>query len=241
MPRPFLLVLLMALATTCLAAADPVRVVCIGDSITQGNDGRPDRQRTFSWRYPLWKRCLDAGVALEMVGSMTTGFEGAPPYAPHKGKDFPNVHEGRWGWTAMGLRDELRRSGPPWTADVAIILLGTNGNSEGKPFTETVTAVGDLVALLRARNPQVRVAIGQPFQPWKPFPELAAAYATLASDLSTATSPVITVATSEGWVSDPKQPGSCTTDWVHPNTTGDEHLAQRFFAAIAPWLKPARR
>ena len=236
-----LILTLLALMCQPLIAGDAVRLVCIGDSITQGNDGKGDRKRTFSWRYPLWKKCVDAKLAVEFVGSMTTGFEASPPYEPYQGKTFPNVHEGRWGWTAMGLRDELRKSGPPWTADVAIILLGTNGNGEGKPFDETVTAVRDLVGLLRARNPAVRVAIGQPFQAWKPFVELGAAYAKVAEELTSKTSPVITVATSDGWVSDPKQPNTSTTDWVHPNQVGDQQLADRFFAAITPWLKPGKR
>ncbi len=218
-------------------AAEPVRLVCIGDSITQGNNGTADRQRTYSWRYPLWKRFVAAGQAVEMVGAMTDGFEGAPPYAPYQGVEFPNRHEGRWGWTAMGVRDEVRKNGPTWTADIAIILLGTNGNSEGKPIAETVTAISDLVGLLRARNAHVRVVIGQPFQPWKPFPELAGAYAALATTLNTATAPVIAVPTGDGWISDPKQPDTCTIDWVHPNVTGDDRLAERFFTALKPWLQ----
>jgi len=93
-----------------------------------------------------------------------------------------------------------------------------------------------IVATLRGRNPAVKVVIGEPFQEWAPFPELAQAYGRLAQELTSATSPVRTVVTRTGWISDPAQPGSHTIDWVHPNPHGDAHLAQCFAAAMVAWL-----
>ena len=73
----FRFITLLLLSTT-LMAADPVRIVCIGDSITQGRAGRGTTVPTYSWRYPLWQACVDAGATVDFVGAMTTGFEGSP-------------------------------------------------------------------------------------------------------------------------------------------------------------------
>ncbi|MBE3123778.1 MAG: hypothetical protein IMZ65_03155, partial [Planctomycetes bacterium] len=97
---------IMAAVVACLVSVDliraaetppaPVRIVCIGDSITQGRkgaEGDPKNAPTYSYRYPLWKKLLDAGVNVDFVGTQKTGFEGSPAYAPYRGKEFDNEHE----------------------------------------------------------------------------------------------------------------------------------------------------
>jgi lysophospholipase L1-like esterase len=228
--------LALLILSATLMAAEPLRLVCIGDSITQGRAGAGGRVPTFSWRYPLWEACVDAGAAVDFVGSMTGGFEGSPEYAPHGGKTFVNHHEGRWGWTTRGVADALVEASTGWTADIAVVFLGTNDKIKEQGVEPTLQAMGDIVTVLRGRNATVKIAIGLPFQEWAPFPMLCTAYGALATKLTTPTSPVITVATSDGWVSDPAQPTTCTVDWVHPNTKGDAHVAARVFAAISPWI-----
>lgn len=230
----FLALLLLA---TALMGADPIRVVCIGDSITQGRAGRGTNVPTYSWRYPLWQACVDAGSAVDFVGSMTTGFEGSPDYAAHGGKTFVNHHEGRWGWTTRAVADALVEASKGWTADVAIVFLGTNDKIKEQGMEPTLAAMRDIVSVLRGRNAKVKIAVGLPFQEWEPFPALSKAYTALAAELTTASSPVITVATADGWVSKPDLPNTLTVDWVHPNPKGDAHIATRVFAAIKPWLK----
>jgi lysophospholipase L1-like esterase len=227
---------LLVLSTT-LMAADPVRIVCVGDSITQGRAGRDTTVPTYSWRYPLWQACVDAKMSVDFVGSMTTGFEGSPEYAAHGGKMFVNHHEGRWGWTTRAVADALVEASKGFTADVAVVFLGTNDKIKEQGLEPTLKAMRDLVAVLRGRNAKVKIAIGLPFQEWAPFPELSKAYIALATELTTAASPVITVATADGWVSKPDAPNTSTVDWVHPNAKGDAHIATRVFAAITPWVK----
>ena len=51
--------------TVPLAAADatqPVRILLLGDSVTQGSIG------DWTWRYRLWQHFADAGVAVDFVG-----------------------------------------------------------------------------------------------------------------------------------------------------------------------------
>lgn len=228
--------LALLVLSAALTAADPVRIVCVGDSITQGRAGRGDNVPTYSWRYPLWQACVDAGSTVEFVGSMTTGFEGSPAYPAHGGRLFVNHHEGRWGWTTRAVAEALAEGSTGWTADVAVVFLGTNDKIKEQGMDPTLNAMRDIVTVLRSRNAKVKIAIGLPFQEWEPFPALCQAYAALAPELTTAKSPIITVATADGWVAKPDAPNTLTVDWVHPNPKGDAHIAARVYAAIKPWL-----
>lgn len=234
----FAILAVIALGISLGAAETPVRIVCVGDSITQGRQGKGEHKPTWSYRYALWKMLIDAGHPADFVGSMTTGFEGSPVYEAYQGREFPNRHEGRWGWTTAKVAEALKESvaARTWQADIAIIMLGTNDKDTKTTLEPTVTAMRDIVASLRTNNPRMRIVIGQPFQEWEPFPAMGAAYAALAKELDSTASPVISVATSAGWVSKPDQPGATTVDWVHPNPDGDAKLATAFAAAIAPWI-----
>ena len=117
------------------------------------------------------------------------------------------------------------------------MFLGTNDKIKEQGMEPTLKAMRDIVTVLRGRNAKIKIAIGLPFQEWAPFPELSKAYIALAAELNTASSPVITVATADGWVSKPDAPNTSTVDWVHPNPKGDAHIATRVFAAIKPWVK----
>lgn len=225
----------------CLAAsglaAEPLKIVCIGDSISQGRKGNDKAGPTYSYRYALWKKFVDASFPVQFVGAQKTGFEGSPEYADHKGLKFVNDSEAYWGWTTQGVSDKLKETGKQWKADLAIIMLGTNDKEKDKTLEPTMKAMEEIVATLRANNPKMIVVIGQPFEEWKPFPEMSKAYAELAKKLNTTESPVLSVETSKGWVSKPDLPGTCTVDWVHPNPVGDEKLATIFFELLKPVLK----
>jgi lysophospholipase L1-like esterase len=95
----------------------------------------------------------------------------------------------------------------------------------------------DMIRLLRERNPRVVVAIGLPFQDWKPFPEMREAYRKLAAELNTPESPVLAVDHSGGWIAKPTQPNADTVDWVHPSANGDRKIAARWFEALKPILQ----
>lgn len=238
-----LAVLLLLLTVATIAAAD-LRILCIGDSITHGRAGKPDDAKvppTYSYRYPLWKKLIDAGVKFRFVGGHEGGFEGAPEYATYKGQTFPNVHEAYWGWTTAAVLGKLREHRDQVTADIAIILIGGNDDQKKNGFEPTIAAMRETIAFLRERNPRVKILLGRLFMEWEPNPELGERYAKLAKELSTKASPIVDVVTSKGWVSKPDEPNTATVDWVHPNPHGDELLAEAFFRAMQPWLSPKRR
>ena len=231
--------LLLALALAVPKAADPIRIVCIGDSITQGRKGGGQDLPTRSYRYPLWKKLVDAEARVDFVGSLKEGFGGDPDWAPYKGKAFDPDHEGHWGWTSRAVREKLPEWMKTYTPDIALVLLCTNdGNPQAKMTTDdTQKEISTIVDQLRAKNPKVVVLLGKPFQEWKPFPEIRTKFDELAKKLSTPQSPVVTVDPSKGWVSKPDLPGTHTVDWVHPNEVGDAKLADVWFEALQPHLK----
>ncbi len=230
--------------------AAPLRIVCLGDSITQGrgdhSHGGAKWTPTFSYRYPLWKLLVDAGADVDFVGSLQGGFEGDPNWADYQGRKFDRDHEGHWGWKTVDVAAKLPGWIQGYTPDVALILLGSNDANgktpaEQKASVERVrTAMPDIVATLRKKKPKVVILLGQCFQEWAPFPALRTAMIELAQAQTTTESPVTIVDHSPGWVSDPKSPGTHTVDWVHPNSTGDEQLARNWFAAMKPFVAGIR-
>ena len=172
-------------AATSMAAADPGRLVVIGDSITQATAGATTQNGTRSYRWELFRRLHDAGLAFDFVGSHSRGYttndtqpdDATNPYVPtYRGIPFDRAHEGHWSWRAFqvagaaaGPTAGKRGSGDitTWTdparggyrADTATILLGINDIGESTPRT-SMQVTNDLAVVVRAlqtANPAVRV------------------------------------------------------------------------------------
>jgi acyl-CoA thioesterase I len=224
--------LFLALAlVTGPALAQPVHILPIGDSITQGRGTSPQTQ---SWRYPFWKLLVDSGTDFDMIGSLSVGFNGDPDWPDYMGLPFDRDHDGHWGWTSWGCASAMQYWIPNWDAppDVAMFLLGTNASGEDDAIPHNVAAHRDMFNQVRDENPNVIIMLGLPFQEWNPFPAMRDAYRALAAEESTPQSPIVVVDHSPGWVSNPGSPGTHTVDWVHPNTAGDLKLAQNWYAAF---------
>ncbi|MBN2475148.1 MAG: hypothetical protein JXB62_11105 [Pirellulales bacterium] len=240
------LLCVLACAPPAVDAAPPLRILALGDSITQGRGsqsrGGKDWTPTYSYRYPLWKMLVDEGVAFDMVGSLDGGFEGDPDWKDYQGRAFDRDHEGHWGWKTTDVAAKL----PGWiegsTPDIVTILLGSNDvrgdtREEKLASVERVRqAMEKIVAILRRRNPQVVILLGQCFQEWEPFADMREAMVELAQKQNRPESPVVVVDHSRGWISNPQTDGTHTVDWVHPNPAGDEKLARNYFAAMKPYL-----
>lgn len=215
------------------------RVLCLGDSITQGRKGGPGFPPFRSYRYPLWTMCVDAGLDVDFVGNVVGGFDGDPDWPDYKGRAFPRRHEGHWGWPTHNLRKKL----PEWTLglmwDVALVLLGTNDPAYGLKPDDSRREMSGILDFLRERNPNVAILLGLPCPPWAPFPRLRAGLAELAREKTSARSPVDLVDLSKGWIARPGRPDSHSVDWIHPTDAGDLHLARSWFHALRPRLATA--
>lgn len=249
---PTVLALFMLFAAT-LPAAEPVKIVCIGDSITQGRgdkaaSGKPVIS-TDGWRWAFWKKTVDEGIPVRFVGSKNDGFESTPSYPDYKGKKFENRHEARWGWTTEGTRDVLRQSPAAWNADVALIYLGTNREkltrwqklTDPHGIRRTTRAMHGLVKDLRKRDPAMRIVLRLPQGDGPREKGLDAAFRRIARDFNRPDAPAVVVSAPSDWHWDPKKPHADTVDGCHPNKRGDEKIAQGFFEALRPWLAKVSR
>jgi len=254
MKTPFLRNLLVAVALLSLAVfaaplsadtAQPLKVVCIGDSITQG---RGDHSKSGGawlpedgWRYDFWKLAIDNNVPIQFVGTESAGFESTPTYADYKGQSFNNLHEAHWGWTTEGVFGQLQKTQSQWTADVALVYLGTNKEklsdaekaSDPDAIAKTTAAMRGIILLLQQNNPKVSILIRELLGSDARSKGLNESYQKLAAELSTPTSKVVTVAPPADWQWDPKKPETDTIDGCHSNKSGDQKIADGFWKAFS--------
>ncbi|MFP8959741.1 GDSL-type esterase/lipase family protein [Streptomyces nanhaiensis] len=213
-----------ATAAPAAAAAEPVRIMPLGDSIT-GSPG--------CWRSLLWNRLQDAGhTDVDFVG--TLGPQGCGQ--PHDGDN-----EGHGG--ALVTDVASRNLLPGWLAatrpDIVVMHFGTNDVWSNRSPETVLAAYGTLVDQMRASNPGMKVLVAQiiPMNP-ATCDECAGRVVALneripdwARSKSTPESPVIAVDQWTGFST-----ASDTYDGVHPNASGDEKIAARWFPALAGLL-----
>jgi lysophospholipase L1-like esterase len=219
------LVVLQPAGAAQSAAAAPVRIMPLGDSITAGPG---------CWRAKLWHRLQTSGYTnIDFVGGVSDGGGCNPGYA----YDFD--HEGHGGYSATGIADNNQL--PPWLAaarpDVILMHLGTNDMWGGYiPLATKLTAFTKLVGQMRAQNPAVKIVVAQI------IPMSQAACATCPADvvalnnalpawaagLTTAQSPITLADLWTGFdaVAD-------TGDGVHPNDGGFEKMANAWYPVLA--------
>ncbi len=202
---------------------DGVRIMPLGDSITQGN------YRYNSYRRPLWHRLKEAGHRVNFVGSMTRNHIAGPPDG-----DFDRDHEGHWGWTVNQILDRLDGWAREARADVALIHLGTNDLFKGDDPETIARELGQVIETLRAANPRVAIFLAELIPARGSEPAYVAVNARIRelASMATGDSPVVIVDMFTGF-----DPDAHTYDGVHPNAAGEALLAARWFAALDPWLR----
>jgi lysophospholipase L1-like esterase len=217
--------LALAVARPALsAAATPVRIMPLGDSITAGPG---------CWRAMLWNDLRTAGYTnIDFVGSVADG-------GCNYGYSYDGDNEGHGGYSATGIADQNQL--PPWLdaarPDIVLMHLGTNDMWGGYiPIANVLAAYTKLVGQMRAANPAMKIIVAQiiPMNP-SGCPTCAADVAALdnavpgwAAGLSTAQSPIVVVDQWTGF-----DPATDTGDGVHPNDGGFRKMANRWYPAVA--------
>jgi myo-inositol-hexaphosphate 3-phosphohydrolase/glucose/arabinose dehydrogenase/lysophospholipase L1-like esterase len=211
----------------------PVKLMALGDSITQANSTHN------SYRRPLWQTIDSAGYNVDFVGTLTSNFGGANP-----NPDFDLDHEGHWGWRA----DEILAQISTWAAatdpDKVLLHIGTNDLFQNQTPASTITEIEDIIDDLRVVNPDVEVFLAQIIPAGTS--ETVSGTSTLLNDvidtfnalipglvatLTTAQSPVHVVDQHTGFDGD-----ADTYDGIHPDAGGEAKMAAVWFAAIEPCL-----
>ncbi|MDZ4694886.1 MAG: GDSL-type esterase/lipase family protein, partial [Deltaproteobacteria bacterium] len=197
-----------------------IRVQPLGDSITQGKR-HPDEA---TYRRPLWKKLMAAGYKVDFVGSTNQQLDGAHYY-----DDYDPNHEGHYGWKITDVLPMLDGWLKGYTPDISLIHLGTNDQGSNNPAL-MVENIGKIVDKLRAKNPRVTIIVAKLIEPsnvGRQFGDLLPAFAT---QKGTADSPIIVVDQDAGFVS------SDTRDGIHPNPSGQEKMAVKWFDALVKIL-----
>jgi lysophospholipase L1-like esterase len=217
--------ILVAPPSQAVEAPSPVRanwrIMPVGDSITEGG-------KTFSvYRHPLWKKLTAAGFRFEYVGSKST-------LSP----DGPLAHEGYGGKNAEFLLRTVPDHFKQNPADIILLHAGHNYSVEMNPVPRIIEADEQLIAALRAINPHVIVLVAQVIPSTKLpkysyHPTLNKALAEMAARLNRRDQPVLIVDQTDGF----DTATDLVADLVHPNASGAEKMALRWFAALQPILK----
>jgi acyl-CoA thioesterase I len=229
------LALCIGLASWREAEAAPVRIVAIGDSITQGD------YRYHTWRRPLWQSLTNAGFSVDFVGStnlhhISTNQPGRLPPS----LDFDLDHEGHWEFTADALAAAL----PGWLTnypppDIALLHAGTRDCILNEPMTNTVLELKAIIDILRSRNPRIAILLAKiiptTLQQNANVTNLNAQLDGLAASKITPASPVIIVDQYTGF-----NAGADTYDGIRPSFSGETKLAQKWFTTLRVVLQPPR-
>lgn len=211
-------ILALAGAFGVVGAPAQLRVLPLGDSITEGVDA------SGSYRSWLWRELAAAGVEADFVGTLSGVREGSAD-------GFDADHEGRWGWRAdqvAGIAEEVARRTRP---DIVLVHLGHNDLWQGEEAEEVVRDLERVVAALRTGAPAARVLLSTLVPASVPglegTAEVNARLPGLVERLGGAVSGVELVDAAAGF-----DPETMTVDGVHPNEAGARHMAASWNVAL---------
>jgi hypothetical protein len=216
------LVSLLAAASSVQA----VKVMLLGDSITE----------ITCWRTLVWNQITSAGLAssTDFVGSSTTLQSKCSRPA-----NFDANHEGHSGWQAYDIaRNNIAGWVQSTKPDIVAFMLGTNDVNIGKRNVQTILdSYGTIVNAIRAANPKAKIIIDKLIPTsWSDatIESLNSQIPSWAQARSTTDSPIVVADCSRaaGYTN-----GMLEGDGVHPNTAGDQFLAQQIGPKLIQFIK----
>jgi lysophospholipase L1-like esterase len=233
--RALLTVVLLVLATVlspvhvpAAAAAGNSKIMIVGDSISQGSAG------DYTWRYRLWQHLQPRVSGLDFVGvrndlfDNVTNTQGSTAYAD---ANFDRDHNALWGNTLAAAMTTIQARAAT-TPDVMLVLLGINDLTFVSNPADTETSLRRFIANARLGKADVKFVLGRVLPKRLPAEDTTFAgqladynnrIAAVASQLSTATSPIVVAATDSGYSTT-----SDSWDGVHPNAAGEVKIAAAF-------------
>ena len=230
----------------------PLRIMCLGDSITVGytdNPGWTNHPFMFGYRSGLYTRLTNAGYNFQFVGGSTepwTGISGDPThggtYTPAFDiRDFgQDNHRGYGGAGIWGNVNSWIDADNP---DIILLLIGINGMGGGSQ-----TALTNLVSSIVTHAPDVHLIVAQ-ITPYSGFNQTLYDYNvyvrdTLVPGHVTAGNKVSTVELYSFFLTDPStyttlpsttgaiEPGVLSNNINHPDNPHYELMAQEWFEGI---------
>lgn len=219
-------------------APEPLRILPVGDSITQG--GKRERAE-YTYRLPLQMMLHRAGIPYDFIGSQTRGLhEDATWPDVAEGVPFDPDHDGYYGnKTRVACQKAMKgfeQHGQ--IPDMVLIHLGTNDQKHGDFEQNVGDPLRAFIRFVRKKNPSVVILLGHlNFNEGEPALAIREVVEDLAAEMHTYGSPVRTVHHYRGWIEQPDRLYTDTFDWAHPNPKGQEKMARAWFEAMKPYLE----
>jgi hypothetical protein len=209
-----------------------ITVLPLGDSITSGNS------KHMTYCYPLWVKFIDSGfnfdgIHFDFVGSQNFDHNGTQVWPDHRGHSFDHDHEGHPGWRAEQILAILPTWLKSYTPGIVLLHIGTNDVMANQTTLSTTDEIEQIITVLRDDNPKVIVLLAKIIPNGDPIVnqriiELNQRIDSIAVSKSTVESPVVIVDQNLGF-----NVTEDTDDGVHPNRTGTEKIAEKWFEAVA--------
>jgi serralysin len=115
-----------------------LKIMPVGDSITEGNDGVSKGSERGGYRTELWQQFQALGLEIDFVGSQSSG----PASLPDK------QHEGHGGWTIPEIDGNIDRWLYDQKPDIVLLTIGTNDTkfNSGKKTAKALSRLLDRIA-----------------------------------------------------------------------------------------------
>ncbi len=126
-------------------AADAVKIMPLGDSITRGTGS----VYTWGYREPLYVNLVNGGYGFDFVGGLTNGSFPDPNHEGHYGWRADEILNGRTSEPAAGKLEYWLPASQP---DVILLHIGTNDITQGNQDANEVNAILDVIDAYEAAN-----------------------------------------------------------------------------------------
>jgi PKD repeat protein len=227
-------------------AVTTTKVMALGDSITDGLGNSVDHAASLpTYRYYLWQDLVGANADFDFVGDETGVADlGNIPsgevdpgfgvwdkdHAGYEGYRADQIISGFWP-SEGNLASWLTNNTP----DVVVLKIGTNDSLQGWSAASTWADIQAIVTQIQAHNPNIDVVLSTiiPITSVVHDPNAAAFAGQLnslilagAAGLSSGNSTVVPADVTSGFNA------AWLYDGVHPNPTGQEHMASVYSAVL---------
>lgn len=209
------------------APADtPLRVMIVGDSISQGAAG------DATWRYWFWRELRRQRVRVDLVGPERLPKGRQPRYEARRLR-FDRDHAARSGTTVDYHLKRITERMRTYRPRVVVVEVGINDIFRGDSAARVADDLRRLLNRIWARSRSTRVVLAElPPVQGNPRAHRVSARANALLEDRYADHPRVVMVRNRTETRQPWIPREHTTDGLHPNATGQTLLAQRFAEAF---------
>ena len=217
---------------TIQAAPQPLRIMAVGDSITEG-------LRSTSYRQQFVNLMNNSSCNYEMVGSLQENFPATGFESNHEGYSAHTTDHFLTGNNSGRLNNPgISVMMATHTPDVVMVHLGSNDifqePNDGNSVANTIADLDTLISLILNANPNATVLLANVI-PWYNLNDstnisarITQLSGAIVAYLQANNRPNVRfVNVTAGYT-----PALMQTDLIHPNAAGDAHIANAFFNAL---------